>query len=209
VLQASDGGRVYVGRGALELKLRQPSLFLPRQTSESVPLPIGSAPTERISRPEPVEPDGPLAPLDKRVLLAKSTLVGLCLTAFACGIVTTVAVDHHHMHGLEQRLRAVEVAAAATPPPAPPVVAEVAPHAPAAPEPVLVQLPRTSAPEAAAPDKTPDKATAPRLAAARTPRPPTPRAPVVRRHAPAAPETSRAPTTPPAAAAAWVDPFAE
>ena len=46
------------------------------------------------SRPG-VAPEGQSAQLVQGVALAKSTLVGLCLTAFSCGIMCTVAVDRY------------------------------------------------------------------------------------------------------------------
>ena len=113
VLQASEGGRVYLGRSALETSLREaPALG----QSGLIPVPMASVPTERISRPPaaelPTEPDV----IEKGVLVAKSTLAGLCLTAFACGIITTIAIGHGHAPSSVARSRASEEPVAAPAP---------------------------------------------------------------------------------------------
>jgi hypothetical protein len=201
---------------------------------------MGMATTERIALPAPVEPPSPRLqpfstdPADKQVakreraerqiILARSTLIGICLTAFACGIVTTVALDRHHFRALEHELLAPEAEQAVVPPPsgpAPEVVAEVPAQAPA-PEPVVVQM-APPAPAPVAPGTAVDqpakpaaesnklaeeaKPTTARVAVARTPRPAAAPRPSVH-HKPAAPaaSTDPAPTSP---NAGWVDPFAE
>jgi hypothetical protein len=185
----------------LEIKLREaPGSF---EHSETTPVTMGMAPTERLSLPAPVEPPSPrLQPFKadasekddeqpaKAIVLARSTLIGICLTAFACGIVTTVALDRHHFRALERELRATEAeqTAQALQPAAPApeaVAAEPAQAPPAAPavDPVVVQMaapaavppaPSKPADEPSKPAQEPSKAAEPaiaRAAAARTPRP--------------------------------------
>lgn len=65
-------------------------LQAPRPTLRTPP----SAHSGSHSRPA-VAPEGQSAQLVQGVALAKSTLVGLCLTAFSCGIMCTVAVDRY------------------------------------------------------------------------------------------------------------------
>jgi len=249
VLQASEGGRVYLGRSALEIKLRETPAPTSFDAAEATPVPMAFVPTERVSLPAPIEPPSPRlqpfsadrsgqARLDERlderperqILLARGTLIGICLTAFACGIVTTVALDRHHFRALEHELRTheTEQAAVATTPPAEPVIEAPAPPAPApaaaAPDPVVVQLgtpasapvetskpaeaPKPAEPSSkAAVDAPPRTATATataRVAAARTPRPAAAPRPAAH-HKPA---TGLAPDAP-APSADWVDPFAE
>ncbi|HVV50963.1 MAG TPA: hypothetical protein VHO06_14950, partial [Polyangia bacterium] len=54
-----------------------------------------SIPTERISRP-PSKRFSTLPVATDRILISKNVLVGLCLTAFAFGTLTTLAVDRLH-----------------------------------------------------------------------------------------------------------------
>jgi hypothetical protein len=132
----------------LEIKLREtPGPF---DSAEPTPVSMGAAPTERLALPAPTEP--PLARLqtlgpdrsEREVVIARSTLIGICLTAFACGIVTTVALDRHHFRAMERDLlRAHDEQTAFAPPeqppaPAPAPAAEMAPPQPqaAAPAPV-------------------------------------------------------------------------
>jgi hypothetical protein len=214
VLQASEGGRVYLGRSALEISLREaPALA----ANGSIPVPVAAIPTERISRPALAEvPEVPDV-IEKGVLIGKSTLAGLCLTAFACGIIATVAIDHRGGAPVAQAPVAHAAPAPETTPvaaPAPQAIAE-APSNPApgatASVPVVVQMAATPA---AAPESTPQKAApTPAVAAARAARPSVvARTPPVRRHVPPAGEpgtgTDAPPSTPPAAAK-WVDPFAQ
>ncbi len=224
MLQASEGGRVYLGRSALEIKLRETPA---PDATEATPVPMAFVPTERVSLPAPIEPPSPrLQPFgahssddeerpERQIALTRSTLIGICLTAFACGIVTTVALDRHHFRTLEHELRAAEQAVVAPPSPPEPVQEAPAPQAPAAPvaAPVVVQLgtesaapvePSKPAAEPGKPVDLPAKPAIARAAVARTPRPTA--APRPAMHHKAAGET--APDAP-AAGADWVDPFAE
>ena len=245
MLQASEGGRVYLGRSALEIKLRETPGSTAFDASEATPVPMAFGPTERVSLPAPIEPPSPrLQPFsgdrsaeerpDKQILITRSTLVGICLTAFACGIVTTVALDRHHFRALEHELRAHDTEQAAALPAPPPVpvpvlvpVPVIEPPAAAAPAvasgPVVVQLGTQAAAPAepskpadapakpaeaaskAAVDSPPRTATATaRVAVARTPRPAAAPRPAV--HHKAAAETA---PDDPAPGGDWVDPFAQ
>ncbi len=204
---------MYVGRSALEIKLREAPTPRAYGASEAVPVAMVSAPTERLMRPLAGTPPVEREEIPTGIMVARTTLVGLSLTAFACGIVVTVALDAHHLRALEHEVRAqAEVIAAAAQQPAPPaapVVAEAAPRpiaAPSAPEPVVVQMPaETPAPAAPVVRQPPAPA---RVAAARTPRPPAPRGTVRRRTAPTASPDPAEPADN-SSAAGWVDPFAQ
>lgn len=230
---------MYVGKSALEIKLRETPIASAYGNDGPTPTPVVALSTERIACAPvdlPVANAGraeSFAPvvedqIPRHAILTKSTIAGLCLTAFACGIITTVTFDHQRLRALERQVHAqAEALVASTKPSAaaPPPAAELAPKAPA-PEvpadPIVQQLPPAPAVSAAppveaaaaetAPDKLADalpvrqKTTGVRLAAARTPRPPAPRAAVRRRSTPPA---ESAATTDQSAAAPWVDPFAE
>ncbi len=237
MIQASDGGRVYVGRSALEIKLRETPVSSVFGDGGPTPTPIVVAQTERIVRelpaasvPVEVAPAPPTVDQHEPqggVKLAKSTVLGLCLTAFACGIITTVTFDHQRLSELERQVRAQgeALATAARPAPAPAVEEPAAAKAPptttveepappkapptqvaaASADPVVEQLPAPEATTSA--DRVLDRPPAPKMAAARptaarTPRPP--RAAVRRRPAPAASAPAQ-----PDPAAPWVDPFAQ
>ena len=174
MIQASDGGRVYVGRSALEIKLRETPIASAYGNDGPTPTPVVVL-TERMVREAPmelpaasggrIEPFPPATDLEvaPRGIFSKSTMVGLCLTAFACGIIATVAFDHQRLRALEQQVQtqaqalaaATATPAATQPAPAPAAestakveakgeakVAEVA--APAA-DPVVEQLPAAAA----------------------------------------------------------------
>lgn len=219
MLQASEGGRVYLGRSALETSLRE----APAGPSGSIPIAMNAIPTERIARPAPTEVSSEPDVIEKGVLIAKSTLAGLCLTAFACGIIATIAIGHGQAPAVaaqapvQQTAQPVEAPAPAAPAPA--EVPAAAP-APVPADPLVVQM---AAAPAAEPERSIDKPPA-HLVAARAPRPAVSRTPPVRRRpasvtAAAAPEakvatksdtksdTKSASTAAPAAK--WVDPFAE
>ncbi len=97
---------VYLGKSSFKMKVGV-RMTPPAEAAPTVP------PTPRVSQtPRPmlrtppsaqggshsrpgVAPEGQSAQLVQGVSLAKSTLVGLCLTAFSCGIMCTVAVDRY------------------------------------------------------------------------------------------------------------------
>ena len=208
MLQASEGGRVYLGRSALETSLREAPVFGP---NGSIPVPMTAVPTERIARTAAAEVPGAPDVIERGVLIGRSTLAGLCLTAFACGIITTVAINHggHAPEVVQQaRVEQQQPTAAEEPPaaPAPAKPADVVAAAPAPADPLVVQM---AAAPAAAPERAVDKPPA-QAVAARTPRPPVTRTPPARRRAtPAAPAQAEPTASAPAAPAKWVDPFAE
>ncbi|MES1208417.1 MAG: hypothetical protein ABUS79_20965 [Pseudomonadota bacterium] len=171
-------------------------------------------PTERISRPAPAEVSTAPDVIEKGVLIARSTLAGVCLTAFACGIVATIAIGHGRAPAMARQTHVDEmpaVAQAPAPVPAIPAPAELAPAAAAPSDPLVVQM---AGPPAAEPEPAADNpATAPQVVAARAPRPPVTRtSPARRRPAalPGVPATrADAPASTASAPAKWVDPFAE
>jgi hypothetical protein len=97
---------VYLGKSSFKMKVGV-RMTPPAGTAPTVP------PTPRVSQtPRPTlrtppsahsgahsrpgtAPESQSAQLVQGVALAKSTLVGLCLTAFSCGIMCTVAVDRY------------------------------------------------------------------------------------------------------------------
>jgi hypothetical protein len=148
VLQASEGGSFSVGSRKFKIKA----------SVTPAPTPLGSAtrfdgtpvampasiPTERISRVSPLRLSM-LAPATDKMVVSKSALVGFCLTAFAAGVVVTLAVDRVHAraespHEVEPIvLQTTSIQEAARPAPANPPAA-----AAAADEAVVVQLPAAS-----------------------------------------------------------------
>jgi len=81
-------------------------------------------PAESGGRMEPFPPATDLE-VARRGIFTKSTMVGLCLTAFACGIITTVAFDHQRLRALERQVQTqAEALAAAAATPAPAAAAE-------------------------------------------------------------------------------------
>ena len=248
VIQASDGGRVYVGKSALETKLRETPIASAYGNDEPTPTPVVALSTERMVFDAPIEQPAanagraePVAPVVEEQIarhgwLTKSTMVGLCLSAFACGIITTVMFDHQHLRALERQVHAqAEALATATRAPAPAEPAPAAAPAKAAPaepappppaEPIVEQLPPAPTASAAAMPAAPVQAAVTAAPAAdklgeAAPLPqkaPGPRLTAARTPRPPAPRAAvRRRSTPPAesggadepAATPWVDPFAE
>ncbi|HVY38676.1 MAG TPA: hypothetical protein VHM31_12095, partial [Polyangia bacterium] len=119
---------------------------------------MAAVPTERIARPAPSEASNEPDVIEKGVLIGRSTLAGLCLTAFACGIITTVAIGHGHAPAVvaQQAAQAtVEHQAAAEQAPSVPAPANSAPAVaaavPAPADPLVVQM--ASAAPAAEPER--------------------------------------------------------
>jgi hypothetical protein len=245
VLQASKGGSFSVGNRKFKHKESVTPRPLPTPPSsaalEGIPTVIrGNANlrTDRISRISPLRLSM-LAPATDKMVVSRSAFIGFCLTAFAGGIVLTLAVDRVHARAaeaprepepvvlktipLEPALDSPVPAAplAATPAPAAPAPAAPAPTAPApvahapaaapaAADAVVVQLPSV---EMKAPTSRPGPAPHPaRKVAATTPaRVVAPR----KRSAPAAEgnptETApdEDPLLPTATKKKWTDPFAQ
>jgi len=139
VLQSPEGGSLSVGNR----KFRIRRSFTPPLTSVSVtPLEKGPVAMPANMLTEPMPPRvrssrfSTLPAATDKIVISRNVLIGLCLTTFAFGIVTTLAVDHLHA-------RASEAPAPREPEP---VVLQTTPIQPAAApasaaEAVVVQLP--------------------------------------------------------------------
>jgi hypothetical protein len=172
VLQASEGGPFSVGNQKFKIKanVTPPPVVTPASVTplEGTPAVVRARiPTERMAR-VPSNRFSTLAAATDGVVVSKNVLIGLCLTAFAGGIVTTLAVDRIRARAAEpagvrdpqpvvlETTPLPDPPAAATPPkvPAAPVaqaapvvppapVVQAAPVAPAV-DPVVVKLPPAS-----------------------------------------------------------------
>lgn len=160
MFHASEGGPVSVGRPKFQSRSGATPTPAPQNRFEAVPVGIPGYRTDRISRIGGMTPVSSPAPASiTEIVLSKTSLAGICLIAFACGIVTTVMVDRAPSRGSEHEVatRQPEPAAApvatarvAAPPTAAAPLAQVhaapaptaaAPTAPTAGEPVVVQMP--------------------------------------------------------------------
>jgi hypothetical protein len=121
VLRVSDGGVLYLGR---EMGSFEASAAAQEWLSDGTPRPVPSGHvTERIIRDESMTPPmeqtaSPMLPaMDATVSLTRSALVGICLTIFACGVATTVAVElfRSRSAGEHDVTRAAPIAPAAAP----------------------------------------------------------------------------------------------
>jgi hypothetical protein len=160
VFQASEGGPVSVGRRKFQSK--SDATPTPQNKFEAVPVGIPLYRTDRISRMGGMTPVSSPAPASiTEVVLSRTSLAGICLIAFACGIVTTVMVDSARPRASEHDVAAREPEPAAppaapasepvaparvaampiAPTPAVHVQAAPAPNATTAAEPVVVQMP--------------------------------------------------------------------
>src|SRR4029077_10256230 len=107
-----------------------------------------STPTDRISRVSPLRLST-LAPATDKMVVSKSALVGFCLTAFAAGVVITLAVDRVHARAESPReaepivLQTTSIQDPSRPVPAAAPATAPAPAA-AADDAVVVQLPTAS-----------------------------------------------------------------
>ena len=212
MLQASEGGSVSLGRSLYKVKAGGTPTPAPQVNVNpgGVPImvPATSVLTDRISRTAS-SPSIRSSSIAKpgEVVLSKNTLVGLCLTALACGIVMTLAIDRgghtrvtEHDATEHEGTSARESQTTATRPvpeaaPTPTVHAVTA--APAA-DPVVVKLPAVV-----------DVASPPPPAARKPPRPGVPVKPAAVHKKPAfdlAAESTPAPS-PASAPKKWVDPF--
>jgi hypothetical protein len=87
VFQASEGGSVSVGRRKFQSKIGATPAAPIRY--QSIP---GAVPATQLSRGSGMTPTSSPT-LEGGVTLSKTSFTGICLITFACGIVTTVAVD--------------------------------------------------------------------------------------------------------------------
>jgi hypothetical protein len=229
VLQATEGGSFSVGNRKFKIEASgTPPPLVPAVPAEGTPVAMpAQIPTERIPRRSPLRLSL-LAPATDKMVVSRSALIGLCLTAFAGGVVITLAVDRVHASASEAFTHAPDPVLLSTTPipePARPAPAAVTPSvaltppvttapAPAAADPVVVQLPReTEKPQALAP---PVARPVRQLAAAPV-HPTAPRATAVQKKAAAPKEsapTEAAPDEEPADSALpapvkkkWLDPF--
>ena len=149
MFQASEGGSVSVGRRKFQSKTGATPAPLSRL--EAAPRPMRGYGTDRISRIAGLTPISS-APLSREVVLSKTSLAGICLITFACGIVTTVMVDRARSRAGDQvatrepdpgLTRTASEPAPIAPAPAPAATAPAMPTAPsaAATDPLVVQMP--------------------------------------------------------------------
>ena len=193
--------------------VRSMSASTPTPTPSRTPLPARTPLPGRT----PVPARTPLPPsaaikrttgptLVRGLTMSRSTFAGFCLTAFACGIVTTVAVDR-------ARPRAVDDVVVATPSPAAPPAASPLPASRVLPEirmlPVAAQIERAPAPEPepSTTATTPPPARADAVVRRQTVREAAPPIqPVRKRRAAATIPGAKSPPDPPATER-WADPF--
>jgi hypothetical protein len=151
VFQASEGGSVSVGRRKFQSKTGATPTPAPLSRLEAAPRPMRGYGTDRISRVAGLTPISS-APLSREVVLSKTSLAGICLITFACGIVTTVMVDRARSRAGDQvaareadpgLTRAAAEPAPIAPAPTPAATAPATPTAPsaAATDPLVVQMP--------------------------------------------------------------------
>lgn len=153
MLQATEGGSFSVGNRKVKIKANEtppPAPLVSAARVEGIPAAMPAhVPTERIPRRSPLRLSL-LAPATDKMVVSRSALIGLCLTAFAGGVVITLAVDRVHARANEAFTHAPDPVLLQTTPlpePAPPAAAAPAPPATAvrtmpAADPVVVQLPR-------------------------------------------------------------------
>ena len=215
MLQASEGGSVSLGRSQYKVKAGQTPA--PQPNPAGVPRMVArtSVLTDRIARGA-TPPGIRTSSIAKagEVVLSKNTLIGFCLTAFACGIVTTLAIERGgHSRAIEHEAVSarpidptisrpaepapVAPAAVVAPPPSDPVVVKLATAADT--KPMLPPAPLPRKVQAAAAHVAPAAAPPVRPAPVRAKRP----------TAPAATPADELGTAPAAPAKKWVDPFEE
>lgn len=207
------GSVVFLGRKSFRMQV----VGTPALATGAGAIPSGTwdTPTERIIERRRGWPPPPPAPA--KPALAKSTIVGISLVTFACGVLVSTAVDRLRPHGREQAHVAVV-------PPTPPAVVQTQPAQVA---PLQVAPPAAAAPAVqgliveplAKPAPVPAAAAEPTTAAAKAAPTRARPAPAARSRRPAAAseETSSAteldllekPSVKPPTPGKWVDPFAE
>src|SRR3954468_7777455 len=139
VLQSPEGGFLSVGNRRFRIRR---SVTPPLTPVSVVPLEKvpGSMPANMLAERMPPRVRSSrfstLAAATDKIVISRNVLVGLCLTTFACGIVTTLAIDHLHA-------RATETPVAREPDPVVLQTTSIEPTAKPAPaaEAVVVQLP--------------------------------------------------------------------
>jgi len=161
VLQSPEGGFLSVGNRRFRIRrsVTPPLTSVPVRPLEGVPVTMpGNMLTERIPPRVRSSRFSTLAAATDKITISRNVLFGLCLTTFAFGIVTTLAIDHMHARASEAPApREPEPVVLQTTPIEP--VAKPAPAAavPAPPPPSSLRLPSSSSspivlPQAAAAD---------------------------------------------------------
>jgi hypothetical protein len=186
VLQSPEGGFLSVGNRKFRVKrsLTPPLAPVSAAPLEGMPVAMpANLLTERIPPRARSSRFSTLAAATDRIVVSRNVLIGLCLTTFAFGIVTTLAVDHIHARAseaaaprepdpvvlqttpieLESKPSTAAVAAPTPPSPPPPSAVPSAPSPTASPavqptaaaaEAVVVQLPPTPEKPSAKPAET-------------------------------------------------------
>jgi hypothetical protein len=154
VLQASEGGSFSVGNQKFKAKEGMTPTPIPLALREGLP---GAMPpnvrTPRTAR-APSSRFSTLAAATDKIVVSKNVLIGLCLTTFAFGIVTTLAADRIHARASEAvPLHEPEPVVLQTTPiePEPKAPAAAAPAVQAAPTPVAQAASAPAAQAASAP----------------------------------------------------------
>ena len=101
MLQASEGGSVSVGNQKFKVKEGMTPTPIPLALREGLPGAMSAnIRTPRTTR-APSSRFSTLAAATDKIVVSKNVLIGLCLTTFAFGIVTTLAVDRIHARASE------------------------------------------------------------------------------------------------------------
>jgi pyruvate dehydrogenase E2 component (dihydrolipoamide acetyltransferase) len=106
VLQASEGGSVSVGKQYFKVKASgtPPPVVVPMSATRLEGTPVAmppNLPKDRIAARVPSSRFSTLAAATDKIVVSRNVLIGLCLTTFAFGIVTTLAADRIHARASE------------------------------------------------------------------------------------------------------------
>jgi hypothetical protein len=168
VLQASEGGSFSGGKQNFKVKASgtPPPVVVPMSATRLEGTPVAmppNLPKDRIAARVPSSRFSTLAAATDKIVVSRNVLIGLCLTTFAFGIVTTLAADRIHARASEApSQREPEPVVLQTTPiepdlkagpaaPAPAAQAAPAPAAKAAPAPAAKAAPAPAAQAAPAP----------------------------------------------------------
>lgn len=106
MLQASEGGSVSVGKQYFKVKASgtPPPVVVPMSATRLEGTPVAmppNLPKDRIAARVPSSRFSTLAAATDKIVVSRNVLIGLCLTTFAFGIVTTLAADRIHTRASE------------------------------------------------------------------------------------------------------------
>jgi len=104
VLQSPEGGSFSVGNRKFRVKrsVTPPLTPISATALEGVPVAMPTnLLTERIPPQDRSSRFSTLAAATDKIVISKNVLIGLCLTTFAFGMVTTLAIDHMHARASE------------------------------------------------------------------------------------------------------------